>query len=66
MFEIYINNKTKHRYVVIDSSIINATNAQDGQVMVLYKTCDEEITQYFVREYNEFFEKFTREEDVID
>jgi hypothetical protein len=62
---IYRNKKTKKRYRVIHMSIINATNANDGQVMVLYVNIPEldadgtpEAMHGYVREYNEFIEKF--------
>ena len=55
----YKNNKTGDLYEVIEFAI-NATNAQDGQEMVIYKKVDKD--QKFVREKNEFFEKFTYNE----
>ena len=36
--------------------MLNATNSNDGQVMVLYKN---EYGELFCRELNEFKEKFT-------
>lgn len=64
--EIYRNDKTKMVYKVVEE-VVNATNAQDGQKMVLYTRHGE----YFVRETKEFHEKFTRvlseeEEGVFD
>lgn len=59
----YKNNKTGDLYEVIEFAI-NATNAQDGQEMVIYKKFfqkpqDLGNEQKFVREKNEFFNKFT-------
>ena len=50
-----IHKKTCSRYFVINKSIRNCTNAQDGQMMVMYKNKDGNI---FVREAEEFWEKF--------
>jgi hypothetical protein len=52
------NVKNQHIYNVISLRIINATNAQDGQAMVLY----ERDGQFFVREKDEFYKKFLMEE----
>ena len=56
------NNKTKAFYQVIDV-VINATNGNDGQLMVLYKKyCDEDQPEYvkYVRDKSEFELKFTK------
>ena len=59
--KIYKHNKTGVEYLDIGRAI-NATNAQDQQVMVVYsrikKRLDQESTIIFVREENEFLEKF--------
>jgi hypothetical protein len=52
----YQNNKTGRVYLV-QGAVINTTNAQDGQQMVLYSTGDELL---FCREVIEFLSKFTR------
>ena len=53
------NKKNKKLYTVLNTNIINCTNEQDGQKMVLYTGSDKEgCLQIFVREINEFFEKF--------
>ena len=49
-----VHKKTGNVYTVITSNVINCTNAQDGQQMVLY-TKD---GMWFVREKKEFEEKF--------
>ena len=49
------NKKNGMIYTYIDE-VINCTNAQDGQVMILY-TKDNLL---FVREKEEFFQKFER------
>lgn len=51
----YINKKTGKCYES-DMTVINATNAQDGQTMILYH---DNHGNYYVREEHEFFEKFT-------
>lgn len=51
--------KTGHIYIAL-GYIINATNAQDGQVMMLYAN---EHGETFVREKHEFWEKFGRVAD---
>lgn len=50
---IYKNKKTGKEYKVLFTAI-NCTNAQDGQEMVVYLG----EGKIFVREINEFFEKF--------
>ena len=62
---IYTNKKTGHKYKVLFEAL-NCTNAQDGQEMVCYvrhqdgeETIDaSDLAKIFVREKNEFFEKF--------
>lgn len=53
----YINNKTGEFYKVINY-VINATNSNDGQTMVLYEKVHHSESLY-VREIREFREKFT-------
>lgn len=50
---IFIHRKTGNKYVVI-GECLNCTNAQDGQVMVIYFRDG----RTFVREKREFLEKF--------
>ena len=52
-----IHKKTGNKYHLL-GELINATNAQDGQIMVLYRN---DKHQKFVREKTEFWEKFERE-----
>ena len=54
---IYINHKTQNLYNVLETCI-NATNEQDGQVMVIYRRC--KGRELFCREINEFNIKFIR------
>jgi len=56
---VYRNIKNQKLYKIIDTVVINVTNDNDGQHMVLYK--DERGCKY-VREYEEFFKKFTKTE----
>jgi len=51
-----LNKKNKQPYRILSNEIINATNEQDGQNMVLYKDMRGNL---YVREKNEFNEKFT-------
>lgn len=56
---IYRHKKTNRIYEVL-RFVVNATNAQNGQDMVLYRQFDlpEPISQVYVREKKEFEEKF--------
>ena len=53
----YRNIKNGNLYEVIRDDVINCTNANDDQTMVLYKSC-EHPDLLFVREINEFKVKF--------
>lgn len=53
----FIHKKTGDRYFVAGEAT-NATNAQDGQVMVVYSNAEGKT---FVREKSEFYEKFEDE-----
>ncbi len=53
----YRNKKTKGIYTVTDDIVRNATNKQDGQKMVLYRSL---TNMLFVREYDEFMLKFDK------
>lgn len=54
----YKNIKNGNIYEVIRDDVINCTNANDDQIMVLYKS-EEHPDLIFVREKNEFHIKFT-------
>ncbi len=56
----YIHLKSKKIYDVVSLDVTNATNAQDGQRMVVYigDKRDGSGKSIFVREFNEFNEKF--------
>lgn len=56
----YRHDKTGRIYNVESFNIVNGTNAQDGQTMVLYSLGGKQ----FVRELEEFLEKFTKVYDV--
>jgi len=58
----YTNKKNKNTYQIINSNICNATNKDDGNRMVFYRDIITE--KIFTREYNEFLEKFEKEEDL--
>lgn len=55
MNNLYTNKKTGEFYIKA-KEVINATNENDGQVMILYSSM--KTGQTFVREKKEFFEKF--------
>lgn len=61
---IFQNKKTKNYYKLL-GTVINTTNAQDGQVMFVYepiKQDEDKLT--FVRDRKEFLEKFELIEGV--
>lgn len=51
------NKKNGNIYDVIREDIINCTNENDGQIMVMYKN-DNYPDKIFVREKSEFYIKF--------
>ena len=51
------NIKNGNIYEVIREDVINCTNANDGQTMVLYKS-EKSPDLLFVREKSEFLQKF--------
>jgi hypothetical protein len=51
---IYKHIKTGNLYTVV-REVINSTNANDGQVMIVYHNQD---NQYFAREKEEFLSRF--------
>ena len=53
----YKHLKTGNIYELIRDDVINCTNANDEQIMVLYKN-DNYPDKLFVREIKEFNEKF--------
>lgn len=61
--DLFRNKKTGQLYVKLREAV-NATNAQDGQKMILYaqvwKSGDVEAKPLYVREAGEFNEKFER------
>lgn len=50
----YKNKKNNEKYMVVRSDVINTTNSNDGEKMVLYS----KRGIVFVRNYDEFIEKF--------
>lgn len=52
------NNKTGSLYQVVSGPVINATNSQDGQIMIVYSRVDP-VYGVYAREISEFREKFT-------
>ena len=55
MSQNYKHRKSGEIYIVLDISVMNATNKQAGQPMVLYQNEDGDK---FVREHREFYNKF--------
>lgn len=55
------NRKNGKRYSAFNL-VINCTNAQDGQKMVLYQDCSDPTAGPFVRELQEFLAKF----DIVE
>ena len=53
----YRNIKNGNLYEVIRDDVINCTNANDDQIMVMYKSLDHPEL-LFVREKSEFYVKF--------
>ena len=53
----YRNIKNGNFYEVIRDDVINCTNANDNQIMVIYKSL-EHPELLFVREKSEFYVKF--------
>ena len=51
------NIKNGNIYEVIREDVINCTNANDNQIMVLYKS-EEHPDMLFAREKSEFYVKF--------
>lgn len=61
--QIWINKKKGTKYIVLLANVKNATNANDGEVMVLYTEYEGKEGLYFnniiwCREKKEFLEKF--------
>lgn len=54
----YRHNKTGNIYEVLREDVINCTNANSEQIMVLYQNPNIK-DKIFVREKSEFYEKFT-------
>jgi hypothetical protein len=54
------HKKTGNKYLIINDNVINATNINDGQLMILYcgKRKNSDSIEIFVRERLEFLEKF--------
>ena len=51
----FVNIKTKNKYRIL-GRVINSTNSNDGQTMLLYS--DIQGDNLYVREENEFWDKF--------
>ncbi len=60
MTKLFTHLKTGNTYEMVRDDVINCTNANDNQVMVLYKRPDLP-DMIFVREKDEFYEKFAEQ-----
>jgi len=60
--DLYKHKKSGRTYEVVSENIINATNSQDGQIMIMYigDKKDDSGKGAFVREASEFYEKFEK------
>lgn len=62
MVKLVKNKKNKKMYRILQEDIVNKTNSNDGQIMIMYAPIDEikkkVLNKYYVREKNEFYEKF--------
>ena len=56
-FKKFKNIKNGNIYYLLRDDIINCTNANDNQIMILYKSL-EHPDLLFVREKEEFYNKF--------
>ena len=56
-----VHKKTGNIYFIL-RHVTNCTNAQDGQEMILYMNKEGRL---FVRDSDEFFEKFTCNCDIV-
>ena len=62
---LYRNKKKGTLYKLIGTAI-NCTNAQDGQIMLIYEPYEQkEEHLVFVRERNEFYEKFELVDKIV-
>lgn len=60
---IAIHKKTGNRYIILQEIVINKSEANDGQEMILYVAEDQadlDDPQIYIREEKEFNEKFER------
>ncbi len=56
-FKKFKHIKTGNIYEVLRDDVINCTNANDNQIMVMYRNYEFQ-DKLFVREKGEFFQKF--------
>lgn len=56
--KLWRNKKNQKIYKIVIGRVINATNNNAGQAMVLYKLYESYDTPHYVREEKEFLEKF--------
>ena len=65
-WQAFRHKKTGNLYRAMYSVLVtNATNAQNGQAMILYERVGEK-KQFYVRELNEFLEKFEIVNEQVD
>lgn len=62
--DIYRNIKTGNLYMIVSTCVVNATNEQDGQLMILYRNYGGQDATLYAREADEFYKKFVREDSL--
>lgn len=55
---MYKHNRTGDIYKILNSNVINCTNAQEDEIMVIYSHYHDD-SLLFARERQEFYERFT-------
>jgi len=60
-----VHKKTGNKYAVI-GLVKNCTNAQDGQIMVMYESLTMYRDVHFTRELSEFLDKFNCPDDICN
>lgn len=56
---VWIHNKTGNEYYVLFGDALNCTNGQVETEYVVYKKVSDNAVETFIREREEFLEKFT-------
>lgn len=62
---VAIHKKTGCKYLILNDNIINKTNAQDNQRMIMYCSDVEGDSNFYVRDYNEFLNEFLNKFQIL-